>query len=146
MICWKLVSYVTSLFLLWNLTCTCLYLDSSGVPSPWQHFFRKEEACKLNLKLHYSIKMFGGNNSNHALPMFLDENRFQLNTNAPNHQLQLFGNCKFWNIISSPYSCNYLVVFNSFTFTLSYFFMFSLLFSCELNIVKEWYSWLFLGI
>lgn len=36
--------------------------------------------------------MYGGNNSNHALPMFLDDNRFQLNTNAPNHQLQLFGN------------------------------------------------------
>lgn len=36
--------------------------------------------------------MFGGNNGNHVLPIFVDENRFQHNANAPNPQLQLFGN------------------------------------------------------
>ncbi|GAB4839769.1 hypothetical protein Ancab_020479 [Ancistrocladus abbreviatus] len=36
--------------------------------------------------------MFGGNNNNFMLPVSLDENRFQYNANAPNNQLQLFGN------------------------------------------------------
>ncbi|KAK9751057.1 hypothetical protein RND81_02G238500 [Saponaria officinalis] len=36
--------------------------------------------------------MFGGNNNNPVLPIFLDENRYQLNAQAPNPQLQLFGN------------------------------------------------------
>lgn len=35
--------------------------------------------------------MFGGNNGNRLLPVFLDENQFQCQTNATN-QLQLFGN------------------------------------------------------
>ncbi|GAB2297401.1 hypothetical protein Dimus_031506 [Dionaea muscipula] len=38
--------------------------------------------------------MFGGNNNNnnYVLPISLDENRFQYNTDPPNNQLQLFGN------------------------------------------------------
>lgn len=36
--------------------------------------------------------MFGGNSSNQVLPVLMDENRFQYQTNGPNNQLQLFGN------------------------------------------------------
>ena len=37
--------------------------------------------------------MLGGNNGNPVLPAFLNENRFQYQTNASN-QLQLFGSCE----------------------------------------------------
>ncbi|GMH27645.1 hypothetical protein Nepgr_029488 [Nepenthes gracilis] len=36
--------------------------------------------------------MFRGNNSNFALPISLNENRFQYTSNTPNNQLQLLGN------------------------------------------------------
>lgn len=38
--------------------------------------------------------MLGGNNGNPVLPAFLNENRFQYQTNGSN-QLQLFGSCEF---------------------------------------------------
>lgn len=63
--------------------------------------------------------MLGGNNGNPVVPVFLDENSFQYQTNASN-QLQLFGNCK-------PISHS----INIFIFTICLLHYFPLYFSIE---------------